>query len=260
VTIGRYLRPGGYIRRLKRLGHEVRSHLKRLGHEVRSRGHRVTRNATGAIEAAKDTLSLRQQLPWIRAYPELGPPARSALLPFYREYVATVSTQVMAISLELAVFLSVTCDECRPARILDLGSGFSSFVFRTYMLKASPLPEVWSVDDDAHWLERTRESLVKHDLPTEQLLTWSSFQQRSPGVFDLILYDLGNMETRKRTLEHVLEYSAEGSVLILDDVQKPEYGSYARKFLKGRQHGLYSLRRYTLDDFGRYSLLVIAAR
>jgi predicted O-methyltransferase YrrM len=228
--------------------------VKRLRHQVSS--HPVTSHALAEVESARDRLRIRQQFPWIKAYAELARPLRSAIFPFYREYVTSVSTRGMAISLELAVFLSVLCNERRPARILDLGSGFSSFALRTYMSKVSPTPEVWSVDDDAKWLERTREYLLKHDLPTEQLIIWSSFQERSPRVFDLILYDLGNMDFRTRTLEQVLEYSGEGSALILDDVHQPEYGSYARKFLKARRYSSYSLKKYTLDDLGRYSMLV----
>ena len=54
---------------------------------------------------------------------------RKLLKPFYEEYIQIVSTPDMAISLETACFLFIFSDLISASKILDLGSGFSSFVF-----------------------------------------------------------------------------------------------------------------------------------
>jgi hypothetical protein len=56
--------------------------------------------------------------------------------------------------------------EDHAKRLLDLGSGFSSYVLRAY---AAGVPGAvgWSVDDDPAWLEKTRAFLVSEGLSTE---------------------------------------------------------------------------------------------
>ena len=62
--------------------------------------------------------------------------AHKLLLPHHQRYVTTVSLPYQAVSLELAALLLSLCRSTRPAVIADLGSGFSSFVFRTYAAEA----------------------------------------------------------------------------------------------------------------------------
>src|SRR5262249_57231987 len=93
------------------------------------------------------------------------------------------------------------CRRLRPTSILDLGSGFSSLLFRSYAHSARPQPEVWSVDDSADWLERTRGILIAKGLNADHMLTWRDF---NPGRrFDMVLHDLGNTEVRMATVDRV---------------------------------------------------------
>jgi len=50
----------------------------------------------------------------------------------HKVYIEHISSPEMAMSLELAYFIMNYCIEYKPKRLLDLGSGFSSFVFRLY--------------------------------------------------------------------------------------------------------------------------------
>jgi hypothetical protein len=66
-----------------------------------------------------------------------------------KEYVTYVSRPDMAISRELAVFLYSLCESIRPQYILDMGSldmgsGFSSYVFRLYQANAREAVSVTS--------------------------------------------------------------------------------------------------------------------
>ena len=63
----------------------------------------------------------------------------------------------------LRVYFSI-CFQQRPRIILDLGSGFSSAVFRLYMAQQNVQTTVYSVDDDPLWLNKTRDSLKANNL------------------------------------------------------------------------------------------------
>ena len=80
----------------------------------------------------RDIPRLRNDLPQLRNIDMLTRQRSEELLRYYTLYISKVSLDSMAISLELSSFLSVFCDLIRPASIADLGTGFSSFVFRHY--------------------------------------------------------------------------------------------------------------------------------
>ena len=142
----------------------------------------------------------------------------------------------MAVSLELASFLLFLAETVHPARILDLGSGFSSFVLRQ-VRGASVL----SVDDDANWLERTSEYLREKKCEDSNLALWNEVVQRSPEPYDLIFHDLALVEQRRATLPRVLEWSK--GWIVLDDGHKAGYMTDIRTCPRN----FYSLRRLAMD-------------
>ncbi len=87
---------------------------------------------------------------------------RTEILPFYQDYVKNVSNPIMALSLELSVFLLLLCDFIKPKNILDFGSGFSSFIFRYYAAHYvnNQSTIIWSLDDSQEWLDKTSEFLI----------------------------------------------------------------------------------------------------
>jgi hypothetical protein len=121
----------------------------------------------------------------LKRYAELAAEKRAEILPYYRDHFSRISTEDSTISLELTSFLLVMCDVLEPMRILDLGSGFSSFVFRHYMLSASPKPVVWSTDDTEEWLEKTRSFSNYHDYPSMSLLNSLRLKHYSLRSFTL---------------------------------------------------------------------------
>lgn len=78
--------------------------------------------------------------------------ASKILKPYYDYYIAHVSKADMAMSLELAALVYALCVKKELKNLLDLGSGFSSFVYRLYASTHSGV-RVVSVDDDSQWLE-----------------------------------------------------------------------------------------------------------
>lgn len=163
----------------------------------------------------------------------------------YLEYVKEVSKPEWAISWQLACFLDKTIHQLKPKRMLDLGSGFSSFVFR------SNNAEVISADKDPKWLERTREFLSKHKLSADNVI--EGFD-KIEGEFDLILLDYA-IEDRVALFKFAREH---GKVIVLDDMHFKLYREAAAEFFKDDL--VFDLKEETMDTFGRYSWMIIPMR
>jgi len=175
----------------------------------------------------------------------------------YRRYVTEVSIPSMAISIELATFLLVTCRLSRPRKILDLGSGFSSVVFLYYAATTTREVDLWSIDDSEEWLARTDRFTRSVGLLPAKLLTWRNFLQEKEERFDLVLHDLGSMKTRLATLPEALGRVDSPGRVVLDDMHKQPYNSAARRVVARRGMRLLSLRAVTFDQIARYSMLAI---
>ena len=177
--------------------------------------------------------------------------------PVYRHYATRVSTDDMAISYESACLLWSLCETTKPRRILDMGSGFSSYVFRRYQATADPRPEVWSVDEHADWLAKTKEFLSSQGLSVDNLFTWEDFQALQPPTFDLISHDLGLMEDRPGIFGRMLHWREPEGLIVIDDIQKPAYREGILQKIR-QNDGIegYTLRWLTFDRHLRYGMLV----
>lgn len=181
--------------------------------------------------------------------------ARSRLHPFHAAYVAGVSTPKMAMSLETAVLLHLLCVDARPRRLLDLGSGFSSFVLRRYAKETGA--EVTSVDDNGDWLARTAAFLADHDLSSDRLRHWDAFVADPAPPYDLIFYDFSSMPVRRDNLPHALDWAA-GGIVVLDDLHKAPYADAARGLIARRPDlRLLPARGHTADRLGRFAGVVV---
>lgn len=177
---------------------------------------------------------------------------REQLRPAHEEYVKNVSRPDMAASLELGALLLALCRINRWRSLLDLGSGFSSFVFRWYA-RETPGVTVCSVDDDPVWLKRTSSFLTGNQLRVDNLLVLDDFLRADFAPFDCILHDLNFVEVRIHHVEDVLQRLAPGGLAIFDDAHKADYRAALMKILSSRG-ATYSLRPVTRDAYGRYAL------
>jgi predicted O-methyltransferase YrrM len=148
------------------------------------------------------------------------------------------------------------CRVIQPNTVLDLGSGFSSYVVRSYQATSRDAV-VTSVDDSPEWLDRTRDYLQQLGLSTDALMSLDDFESAGLGRFDLVVYDLGSMETRARWLNNAISYIRPSSgVAIIDDCHFSDFASQVTEAV-GRLHGkVHDVARVTRDRFGRRSLLV----
>lgn len=250
---------------LKKLPEFSRVILDNIGHKYQA--------VLWDSRANRDKLYLEKRFPPLQGFTERQTAVLKELKPYYKEYTSEVSPDDWAISLELATFLQIFCDITKPKSILDLGSGFSSFVFRRYQATAHIKPEVWTVDDSQKWLKKTRTFLEYTTYPCENLTTWNSFLeflsttrdvknklQSEVKNFDLILHDLGSMESRAGRLERLLmvliPLSSPNGVIILHDIHKPNYLKAVIQMSKHLNCKVYNLKFYTLDSYGRHSALL----
>ncbi len=212
----------------------------------------------------RDDGALRERIPALEEYEALARVSREKLADHHARYVSSVSNDVMAASIELCAFMDVFCQISAPSRVVDLGSGFSSFVLRSYAAGTQATAagaqapcEVHSVDDHAGWLGKTAEYLQGHGLDAERLWHWPDFiRDIEPGSFDLVLHDMGSMEFRAESLADVLTLAKSGGHVILDDVHKPAYRRHVHEVLeaKGLEH--LSLKKITGDSKARFAYLV----
>ncbi|MBM0743236.1 glycosyltransferase [Phormidium sp. CLA17] len=180
---------------------------------------------------------------------------QARLFQIYRTYVSTTSLEDHAVSWEAARYLFQAVQEAKPKRILDLGSGYSSLIFRTYQATLAPETTVVSVDDDAEWLEKTKAFLQANDISTEHCITWKDFLNAyADQSYDFILYDMGNMYTRAENLTKIVDVMEPTGSLIIDDVHFSFYAMVVFEVIGNYRLRLQSLKRETLDKYGRYAV------
>jgi predicted O-methyltransferase YrrM len=205
----------------------------------------------------RDDSALRERIPALQEYEQLSAPLRAEITPLHQTYTTTISNDVHAASVEIAAFLELFCQISAPKKVADLGSGFSSFIVRRYAASVEPQPEVYSVDNHADWLEKTREYLRAQGVSADNVLIWDDFiAQAEPGTFDMVFHDMGFMDFRAETLEPVLGLTRPGGHIILDDVHKPAYRRFVHNMLDEKGLEFLSLKQITLDSRARYSYLV----
>ncbi len=178
------------------------------------------------------------------------------LRPHYEQYVREISRADMAASLELAAFMFTICKINQFTKLLDMGSGLSSFVFRFYA-KETPGVKVYSVDDDAAWLEKTKDFLHQHQLDTQNMFTLDQFLKSSESEFDCILHDLNFVEVRINYVEQMIKITKSNGVIIFDDVHKPDYLFALLVKLKETQSKVFTVKPITNDGYGRFALAVV---
>ncbi len=181
---------------------------------------------------------------------------REKLKPYYEQYVKEVSRADMAASLELATFMYTLCQVNQYTKLLDMGSGLSSFVFRLYA-KENPEATVFSVDDNVEWLEKTKCYLLQHQLVVDNIFNLNQFLESKEDGFDCILHDLNFVELRINYIEHILRITKQHGLIILDDVHKPDYFLASLIKLQKLNVKMYDLKPVTFDSYGRFSMAVM---
>jgi len=163
----------------------------------------------------------------------------------YRNYTQTVSP-TYSISWRASVYLLELIEKLKPKRILDLGSGWSSYLFR---LDGA---EVWSADHDRMWLEKTKTFLRKFSLEDERLIM---IEDVNWGLdYDLVLVDHGPTTRGRAELFGRIKACCTG-VVVFDDAEIHGYNEDIKASFKDWR--LEWLRKRTME---RRKFLAVAYR
>jgi len=173
--------------------------------------------------------------------------ARDILRDAHRTYTTTISTQGMALSLETAALIWSLCNTRKPTSLLDLGSGFSSYVLRRWAHQAEDLVTVGSVDDDEVWLYKAEEFCREQEVPGGNFATWDAFKETNLR-FDFIVYDLGRMKTRFENIGNALNLLKPGGLVVIDDMHKFNYSNEVRRVLAERGMSAVDMKLATIDE------------
>lgn len=175
---------------------------------------------------------------------------RKAITEAYKDYTSKVSSEEYAISINTALYLYFLCEKFKPRRILERGSGFSSFVFGYYK-KNYPDVQVDTVDTEEKWLNKTLAFLDDYyGIEVDNAYLWEDFQD-SDDIYDFIFEDT-RTELRKQTVDKVFDMMSEDGIIVFDDANRHDYLKDKAMEYDTRY---FSLKKYTYDKFGRFTAL-----
>lgn len=163
----------------------------------------------------------------------------------HNDYVSNYSAPLISMSLNRGAFFYFFCKKLKPKHILDLGTGFSSYIFRYYQKEVNPNAVVYSVDDSKFWLDETKVFLSSYQLPTDNLITLEESKRDKITKYDLIFLDIGDIPLRIQLLPSLIEKVKQGSMLLIDDFHSPHYRKEIETMCTKMDVKCYSLRKVT---------------
>lgn len=179
------------------------------------------------------------------------------LFPDYRDYCLTVSRRMYALSIETCAYVWWLCDQLEARSVVDMGSGFSSYVLRRYAANAPYPVEFASVDDDPGWMAKTVAYLDRQAIPSTNLHTpeeWAALD----GRYDMIVYDFSGGPARNEWMQPAVEHVTPKGVVVFDDAQNPLHHIHMCEVAQGRLT-LLDLYYQTLDQVGRWATIGVPA-
>lgn len=169
------------------------------------------------------------------------------------DYLSQVDNESMVMSLETSHLLQELCIE-NNGPVLDLGSGFSSFVCRLF----SPKNSVISVDTNYAYLMKTKAFCDKYDLDDRNFLLWETFLEKQYGGINLIFFDIGYSGNRSTFFRPIFRrYLKPGVKILIDDIHKTTIKTNLQIVLNDFSYKKHEgIKEKTLDSYGRYSWLI----
>jgi len=159
-----------------------------------------------------------------------------------------------ALDVPASVWLWNACEREKAERVLELGSGFSSWVLRHWQQRATGFmaPEVWTVDDESKWLATTQLELIEQGFTTFRTTEFQNVVLDDPiDYFDLVFVDLDNTATRIRHAADFVRWAKPGGLLVLDDWHMEHYREPMTRRLAALGISVEALPE-TTDEWGRY--------
>lgn len=172
----------------------------------------------------------------------------------YVYYITNVSNDKMAVSLETINLLCKLCLFKKPKLVLDLGSGFSTYVIHKLKQLYNLEYNIISVDDSYKWLDKTKDYLDLMGIKDPKIFYIDDFLNQPIKKFDMIFYDLSDMKTRQRLFKIFYDkYKLKDGIVLLDDIHKLRYKSFINLFSITHSVEFISFEKETIDSYERYS-------
>jgi predicted O-methyltransferase YrrM len=156
------------------------------------------------------------------------------------------------------VFLYYFANLIRAKRILDLGSGFSSFAFGKYLRNVGS-GVLSSVDTSEFWLNETSEFLRKYEIAIAHMCTLDQYLnvESETEVPDLCFLDIGDLELREQLLPSLLSNVVRhGMVLLIDDFHVPSYRRMITRLCTEADLQCLSLRKVTRRRLSHMAMVI----
>ena len=211
------------------------------------------------IRQERDWKRLLPRIPSLKYFPSKRKVIEASLRGPYQDYVSNYSSPLISLSLNRAAFLNYLTRATNAGHILDLGSGFSSYVFRRARADTSA-GNVISVDDSEQWLEETRSFLRHYHLEDAHLYALDQMSdpggQFTPGRFDLCLIDIGDFALRAKLLPTLLEAVRGGSIVLIDDFHVTRYRKHIIAQCAVTNVDVFSLRKVTRRRLSHMAIIM----
>ena len=150
----------------------------------------------------------------------------------YSDYNDSVSKLGMAFGKESCLYVLKFCLENKPLKVVDLGSGISSYVLRLYQYHSDDDVIVYSIDDHKGWLGRAKDFCSGYNLNTDNFLHGIDKIDDEKGDFDLVIHDYGSMGTRTNNIVNAFDLTKVGGTVIYDDCHKLGYYNIVKNKMK----------------------------
>jgi hypothetical protein len=163
------------------------------------------------------------------------------------EYCSTISIDSAALSYETIKYIldNLILDNFF---VCDLGSGFSSYALR---LKNT---NITSVDDNDFWLQKTIKYCKSQEQTSGMFLLYENWKMLNQK-YDLIIYDLGNRQTRVKEFETIVSKLKQDGTILIDDMHKQDMAQEILTKANKLGLNLLSLKNETIDSYKRFSYI-----
>jgi len=160
-----------------------------------------------------------------------------------------------SVSLQSGIYLFNKLEELKPKFILDMGSGFSTLVIRTWQQENfnSLDPLCYTTDLDPAWLPVTKAEVEELGLNADNFYLQSDFGKLkdTEAKFDFMFVDLAGRKERMEKKDLIVSYLKPNGVMALDDWHRSNYRCVMGPYLESQ--GFTVIERWeTLDRFSRF--------
>lgn len=183
-----------------------------------------------------------------------------ALIALRQQHLSTNRRRdTTAIDIESAVWLCQACTAERDrrlpqqTRVLELGSGFSTWALRLWQQGVGKDVDIWTVDDERLWLAVTKAEITALGYRQDHFYFLHQVIEADPSeLFDVVFVDMDSTATRVSMAKDIVHWTRPGGLIILDDWQMNHYRGPMTFALAGLGIVPITPEPSTKDRHGRY--------